>query len=144
MGVRSLDKGLAAKRTIIESFHSTKSQIDVWALEMESIPSVQSFASRCQDLDRLDALLLNAGMTTMTWRQVGGVETTLLTNVLSPILLSLLLIPVLRHTTQALDTKPCISMVVSESHFVAEFREKAEPDVLRALNTSSIANMSDR
>jgi retinol dehydrogenase-12 len=51
IGVRTVSKGEAAKAAILKSNPSSKTDIDVWLLEMESFDSVLAFGKRAQELE---------------------------------------------------------------------------------------------
>lgn len=66
MAVRSMDKGQKARKDILAEHPSAN--IEVWQLDMASFASVKSFAERCKsDLDRLDFVVLNAGVSNDKW-----------------------------------------------------------------------------
>ena len=71
LAVRSLDKGEAAKKLIVEdtsTMDGSKPQVDVWQLDMADFASVKTFAQRCYDeLDRIDIFLANAGLQNREW-----------------------------------------------------------------------------
>ncbi|KAI1757945.1 NAD(P)-binding protein [Xylaria castorea] len=113
LAVRNISKGEAAKARILS--HLTSSQphtpqkeaspcaIEVWPLDQESYPSILAFASRASaDLERLDLVLLNAGLK-LTERHIvpeTGHEAHVQVNHLGTALLSLLLLAPLRRTTR--------------------------------------------
>lgn len=103
MGVRSLDKGDAAAATLRRDFPDTP--IQIWELDMESLRSVQAFATRAErELDRVHVVVLNAGLGKLKFERVDeGVrhEVTIQVNYLATALLSFLLLPKLRPTTSS-------------------------------------------
>ncbi|KAI0804473.1 short-chain dehydrogenase/reductase SDR [Xylaria sp. FL0064] len=109
LGVRDTSKGEAAKARILSHLKSTARMgeeissctIEVWPLDQESFPSILAFASLARSLDRLDLVLLNAGLK-LTTRRVApetGHEMHVQVNHLGTALLSLLLLAPLRRTT---------------------------------------------
>ena len=58
---RNVAKGEEA-RSYIQEQTSSKTTIEVWALDLGSFDSVKLFAQRARGLERLDAVLENAGM----------------------------------------------------------------------------------
>ncbi|KAH6646571.1 hypothetical protein BKA67DRAFT_525593 [Truncatella angustata] len=144
LAVRDTAKGEIAKSCIDATFPERKHVTDVWAVDMCSPRSIQAFADRLQTLERLDAIILNAGMTVTAWVEVEDMEITLMTNVIGPCLLMLLTLPKLRETAVHQAVTPRISIVVSESHFVARFVEQESNRIMDALNTKSLADMDDR
>ncbi|KAI1742964.1 short-chain dehydrogenase/reductase SDR [Xylaria scruposa] len=110
LAVRNVSKGEAAKARILSHLESqpdtqeeaSSCNIEVWPLDQESYPSILSFASRASTLDRLDLVLLNAGLK-LTERHIipeTGHEAHVQVNHLGTALLSLLLLPSLRDTTR--------------------------------------------
>ncbi|KAI0437602.1 NAD(P)-binding protein [Xylaria telfairii] len=111
LAVRSVSKGEAAKARILAHLkaqpqtqrEAASCNIEVWPLDQESYSSIIAFASRAgADLDRLDLVLLNAGLK-LTERHViaeTGHEAHVQVNHLGAALLSLLLLAPLRRTTR--------------------------------------------
>lgn len=100
---RTQPKGEAAAAELQSAF--PKADIRVWTLEMESYDSVRRFAARCdEELDRLDVVILNAGMGRNSFVRVGdgdGRESALQVNYLSTALLLILLLPILQSKAVA-------------------------------------------
>ena len=106
LAVRSQSKGQSALSMLQLEF--PKAHIEVWVLDMVSYESVQGFARRCEKLDRLDVVILNAGGGNMAFSRCdgdSGREMTLQVNYLATILLSILLIPILKDKAAA-DGRP--------------------------------------
>jgi NAD(P)-dependent dehydrogenase (short-subunit alcohol dehydrogenase family) len=106
LAVRSQSKGESSLSTLQVEF--PKAHIEVWILDMESYESVQDFVARCEKLDRLDVVILNAGCGKMHFSRCGGdngCEVTLQVNYLATILLTILLIPILKDKAAA-DERP--------------------------------------
>ena len=61
LAVRNLSKGEDARR-YIESKTGRTGVVEVWELDLASYGSVKAFAERVEGLERLDALLENAGI----------------------------------------------------------------------------------
>jgi NAD(P)-dependent dehydrogenase (short-subunit alcohol dehydrogenase family) len=60
LGVRSVSKGEAAKQEILAE--SPQCDVQVWEVDQESFESMASFSERAQSLDRLDIVILCAGV----------------------------------------------------------------------------------
>lgn len=70
MAVRSTEKGETARQTVLQVYPNVN--ISVWKLDMASFASVKSFADRVkEELDRLDVIVLNAGVNYRTWKVTG-------------------------------------------------------------------------
>lgn len=139
LAVRNLTSGAKARDAITSKTNIDPSAIQVWHLDMSSFASVLSFADRCtQDLDRLDAISLNAGIKTGTFELMEGYESTLTVNVISTLLLFFAMLPILKSSAEKHGTAPRISIVSSETHGWAPFLEKNTPpdqSVLTAMST---------
>ncbi|KAF3073956.1 Short chain dehydrogenase yanD [Trichoderma lentiforme] len=112
MGVRSQAKGDVAASQLRKSFPSAL--ISVWIIDMESYDSVCAFASRCASLDKIDIVILNAGLikTPYTVVQATGNEVTLQVNYLSTALLTILLLPILKAMKVGSDSRPPVISIV--------------------------------
>ncbi|KAL1855157.1 hypothetical protein Plec18167_002144 [Paecilomyces lecythidis] len=146
MAVRSIEKGEAAKREIVEATGCDPSVIDVWTLDLSSYASVKSFAARVtSELPRVDVLLENAGIATKKWTWAEDNESTLTVNVVSTFLLAFLLLPKLKETATRFNTRPNLTIVTSEVHCTVDFKEKDAPEgIFNYLNDESKADMAVR
>lgn len=107
MGVRNLDSGATAAKQLREA--NPSASVDVWHLDMESYDSVRAFAARCDaDLDRIDMVILNAGLSPLDFAVVPttGHERAVQVNHISTALLALLLVPVLRAKSAGRSSPP--------------------------------------
>ncbi|KAI0158067.1 NAD(P)-binding protein [Xylariaceae sp. FL1272] len=98
IGARSLQRGNDAA-AIMQKRHP-QARIDVWEVDMSSYDSVRAFARRIDsELDRIDMVLLNAGLTRDKFSVVPstGHQETIQVNYLSTVLLALLLLPTLKQ-----------------------------------------------
>jgi NAD(P)-dependent dehydrogenase (short-subunit alcohol dehydrogenase family) len=114
LAVRDAKKGQDAKQSIEAAVGQASSDnIEVWELEMGDYESIKSFAKRVEGLERIDVVILNAGIFTKEFRRDKyGWEPTLQINVLSTTLLALLLLPKLRSSRTA-DYTPVLEIVSS-------------------------------
>ncbi|KAI0506273.1 hypothetical protein F5B22DRAFT_454477 [Xylaria bambusicola] len=97
VAVRSVEKGLQAATQMRAKYPDAK--IDVWALDLCSYDSIQSFAEKAdKELGRLDIVILNAGRARMEHHKVEstGHEESFQVNYLSTIFLLILLLPSLK------------------------------------------------
>ena len=70
---RTVSKGEDARKWILQQTAS-RTNIEVWQLDMSDYESVKSFAERARGLERLDAVLANAGMWPTEFQIVNGHE----------------------------------------------------------------------
>jgi len=152
LAVRSLEKGEAAKKDILSTCPSGVN-VQVWQLDLGSFASVKKFAERVKsELQRLDVLLLNAGIANDFWQTTSdGYEAVLQTNVISTGMLALLLLPLLESTAKEAapasspSFKPHLTLTGSEVHFWSKFKEaKNDQHPIHALNDKSKFDGNDR
>ncbi|KAL8638375.1 MAG: hypothetical protein Q9228_004465 [Teloschistes exilis] len=143
LAVRTVEKGETAKKEI-ETSEKREGVIEVWPLDLSSYDSIKAFAKRAESLPRLDILLENAGIATPVFKMTEDNESTITTNVVSTFLLALMMLPKLRETAGKFGTRPCLTIVTSEVHFMTQFPEKSNEDIFAALNDEKTARMDDR
>ncbi|KAI6781211.1 retinol dehydrogenase 12 [Emericellopsis cladophorae] len=143
LAVRSQAKGDAAK-TAIESATGRNNVVEVWLLEMDSFDSIKEFAVKCESLDRLDAVVANAGVLRTEFEDTDGFEMTIKVNVIGIFLLALNLFPTMRKSDQTTGQTPRFAITTSLLHSSAKFTERKQPDIFKALNTKKTSNMKDR
>jgi NAD(P)-dependent dehydrogenase (short-subunit alcohol dehydrogenase family) len=146
LAVRTESKGEDAKKQIIDSLGADPSRAEVWKLDMSSNASVKAFADRVNRLDRLDAVVENAGVMTENWSMMEGEESHMKVNLISTFLLALLLLPKLRESGRKYRKEGKLVLVGSDLHLVAKFQEQnvKGKSLFEALNTESVSNISDR
>lgn len=109
--------------------------IQVWQLEQESFPSIKDFADKAATLDRLDIVILNAGVKGINYtKSKGGHELNTQVNHLGTAMLSLLLLAPLQKTAAATGAPARLTIVTSENHFWVKLREIKGPDTLAHLD----------
>lgn len=145
LAVRSTSKGETAKADI-EASTSRTGVVEVWPLDLSSYESVKEFAKRAEGLERLDALVENAGVipSGSNFDLAEDNETTITTNVVSTFLLALLLMPTLRRTARKFNTQPRLVIVSSEVHAMTTFPERNSENIFATLNDKKTAVISDR
>lgn len=126
LAVRSLDKEKAAKASIFESTDraDTALVIEVWQLGLSNHDSVIRFPERAKTLPRVDVIIENAAIVTLTFRMAEGDESTITTIVISTFLLALLLLPKLRETATRYGVQTHLVVVSSDAHKFVTFPER--------------------
>lgn len=144
MAVRTPSKGEEAKQTLLRT--NPACLIEIWPLDMESLDSVVAFGKRAQELDRLDVVLLNAGVKKQEWERsrLTGHETTVQVNHYSTALLSLLLLPPLKATAAGYRKPSRITITSSEVHMWTSFKERTAPRILDELDDEKNWGNPDR
>ncbi|KAI5859275.1 NAD(P)-binding protein [Durotheca rogersii] len=126
LAVRSPAKGEEARASIVSA--SPKCSVEVWQLDQESPESILAFARKAQGLDRLDILLLNAGMKRLDYsKSPTGHETHVQVNYLGPALLSLILLDPLRRASALTGTPARITFTTSSLAFLSPVQDIAAP-----------------
>jgi retinol dehydrogenase-12 len=133
LGVRDINKGNAAKDDLAKS--TPKCDFQVWELHQDSHDSIIAFAEKAKSLDRLDIVLLNAGVKQLKWTiSPGGHEENVQVNHLGTALLSVLLLPLLKSTSQQTEKPGRLTFTTSEVHFWTPFQEKTAPSILERMD----------
>lgn len=115
------------------------------SLDLSSFDSVKAFAKRAdKELDRIDAVVENAGVALDHWTEVEGHETTITVNVLGTFLLAMLLLPVMKEKGKKCNQMPHLTVLTSGLHATAKFEESKEQEIFAALDTRNDKVMSDR
>ncbi|KAK5050613.1 hypothetical protein LTR84_003895 [Exophiala bonariae] len=146
---RDVSKGKATEDLLraFSSQNGKKSTIIPFELEMTSFASVVSFTTRCKDLPRLDAVILNAGIAEVEFKLAEGYEKTITVNVISTFLLATLLLPILRASARKYSITPNIAIVGSAVHFWTDPKQLTKPasgQILKAVSDRQSADMKGR
>ncbi|KAI1439463.1 NAD(P)-binding protein [Annulohypoxylon stygium] len=132
-------KSIAAKNPNVD--------VQIWKVEQESFASIKEFADRAAELDRLDIVILNAGVKGMEYvkSSKGGHELNVQVNHLGTAFLSLLLLGPLQKTGIATKAPARLTIVSSENHFWVNLKEIKGPDTLTQLDRKeTFGNGMDR
>lgn len=117
MAVRDLSSGLRALADI-ESSTGISGVAQVWELDLSSYASVIAFAKRAiEELDRIDAVIENAGVASGERIMKEGHLITITVNVISTVLLGVLLFPKLKESGERFRTLPHLVIVTSRVSF---------------------------
>lgn len=121
--------------------------IEVWPLDMLSYASIQAFVTRCNDLPRIDFIILNAGMMSgeFSIHESTGHEVCFQVNYLSTALLTILLLPILKAKRNPKQDKPSrITLVGSGLALSAKFPERNSQSVIGAFDSQEYFSSVDR
>ncbi|PKS13399.1 hypothetical protein jhhlp_000170, partial [Lomentospora prolificans] len=117
MAVRNVSAGEAAK-TDIETSAGKAGIAEVWSLDLASYQSVIAFSNRAiQQLDRIDAVIENAGVAAGQRVLAEGHLVTTTVNVFGTFLLAVLLLPKLMETAKKFNVLPHVTIVSSGVSF---------------------------
>ncbi|KAJ3955562.1 hypothetical protein N0V92_007914 [Colletotrichum tropicale] len=142
LAVRSIPKGKAAAARLEEST-GTKAVVEVWELDLASYASVQNFAKYARGLGRLDVLVNNAGVMTYDFVLAEKDDSLITVNAVSPLLLSILLLPKMRETSLKYDKETVITFVGSLGHARVDFIESKSENIFKDL-AEKAARMTER
>lgn len=143
LAVRTVSKGLAAKTSIEEST-GRQGIVEVWELDQASYASVIAFGEKAKGLERVDILVLNAGMYVFEFKKVEEDEETITVNVVSTMLLALMLLPKLKDTAAKTGGKAVLTFTGSFVHKDTSFPERKAPKIFEGLAKAEGARMNDR
>lgn len=117
LAVRNPSAGYRAKDDI-ETSTGKNGVAEVWPLDLASYDSVKAFAQRATtELDRIDAVIENAGVALSQRMEAEGHAVPVTVNVLSTVLLAMLILPKLRDSAQRYGIMPRLVFVTSVSGF---------------------------
>jgi NAD(P)-dependent dehydrogenase (short-subunit alcohol dehydrogenase family) len=119
MAVRNVSAGETAKAEI-EAATGTSGVAEVWAIDLSSYESVKAFAKRAADLERIDALIENAGVAAFERTKAEGHLINITVNVISTLLLAVLLLPKMSEDAKKFGIVPHIVAVSSRIGFDME------------------------
>lgn len=121
LGVRSRDKGEAAKKTIETETGCDTSILEVWEVDLGSYESVVAFAKKAgEELHQIDGIVENAGTAEASWIEKEGNETNMTVNVFSTLLMSLLMLPHMHKSARQFGIVPRLVIVGSGLAFQAQ------------------------
>lgn len=144
LACRSLERGKAAQKRMEENTGRT-GVAEVWQLDVGSYESVKAFASRFDTLDRVDAVIENASVAMLEYKEAEGLESSLTINVIGTFLLAALLLPKLQRSAKAFGVKSHLVVVGSEVAFdVKGHLEKVNGDLLDGLDKQAKTSMANR
>lgn len=145
IAVRDVSRGTKAQEDIERTTHR-KGVIQISRLDLASYASVEAFALEMQKLDRIDGVIMNAGIAPQTFALAEENEASITVNVVSTLLLTVLMLPRLREVGRAHDIHPHIAIVSSEVHAWAELAPDFAPEgeIFNKLSDKEAADMSQR
>lgn len=96
---------------------------------MSSYASIQPFAARLSgpELDRVDHLLVNAGLTLTRYSTAEDCETMIMVNFIGTFLLVALVLPKMKATAARARTRPTITLTSSGAHRFTKFPQRTAP-----------------
>jgi NAD(P)-dependent dehydrogenase (short-subunit alcohol dehydrogenase family) len=136
MAVRTPSKGETALAAIRRETQR-RNVGEVWELDLTSLDSVETFAKRISELDRLDGLIANAGVVMGRFQTVQGLELSLIVNVVATMLLAFRALPKLQESAHKLKVQTHLVIVSSNTGLelgAGDHVEALQGDVFDALS----------
>lgn len=142
---RDVSRGARAREDIEQSVQR-KQVVEISCLDLSSFASVQAFASEMKKMNRIDGIVMNAGIAPSEFTLAEDNEATITVNVISTLLLTLLMLPHLRTVAQEHGLSPHIAIVSSEVHEWVELKPEFAPEgeIFNKLNNKETAEMAQR
>lgn len=145
LGVRTISKGEAAAADIARSLNTSKTRIAVWQVDLSNYDSIKAFAERVKTLDRLDAVIQNAGILTTKFSLAEDQESTITVNVIGGVLLGLSVLPKLQESAAKYNLQGRMTFTGSDLIYIAKFKEKdVSGKLFNALKVKEGVDMDDR
>lgn len=151
IGCRNMAKGEEARQAVLEESGRNDMLVEVWEVDLDRYSSVVAFTARVRKagvLERLDAVVANAGVELASFDTSEGLERTLTVNVVSTYLLCLGVLPKLEETARTYGVPTKLTLVGSLIHNFgdhAQLHNKSESrQVLQALSDPNTAQMGGR
>ncbi|KAJ3557895.1 hypothetical protein NPX13_g9834 [Xylaria arbuscula] len=146
IAVRDSSKGDKAREELLSGrAFSSHLSLEVWDLDLQCYESVVAFVDRARGLDRIDIVVLNAGVSKQFFDLTSstGHEETIQVNVLSTALLAILILPILK-SKNAIEQPARLVMVSSDTASWAHFRERSYTPLLPPLDKPETFTITDR
>lgn len=132
-------------KAAIETLSGKTGVVEAWELEYSNYESVKQFCHRVDtELERLDAVVLNASIATQNFEVAEGDENSITVNVISTSLLAALLLPVLRRSAAKYSTDNTLNVVSSEVNTWAKFPERNEDKIFASMSDPNTKTMAER
>jgi retinol dehydrogenase-12 len=140
LACRDMSKGTRAKSDVESSTHCSPDTLEVWKVDLDSYDSVKEFVGRVKRLERLDVLVCNAGINSLEFKTIDGIESTIVVNVISTFLLAFMLVPKLQETAKTYGVVPTLTFTTSALYSAATAPEK-QPDLFAWLGEKENVSM---
>jgi retinol dehydrogenase-12 len=132
LACRSVEKGEKAK-TENEAKEGKSGVAEVWQVDLGSFDSIKDVCSRVNALPRRDAFINNAGLQTFTYEDYEGYKRQVTVHVITPFLMTLLLLPIMRKTKADFQSDPHTVIVSSNGHMYTKFEPCSAESVFEAV-----------
>ena len=142
IAIRSVEKGNAALARLRKET-GRASAGEVWELDLASLDSVEKFAKRVNGLDRIDAIIENAGVALLEFTKVDDIEMSLMVNVLATMLLAFRVLPKLKESAKKFNIQPRLVIVSSGTGLYPMLKGKLDNVEDNLFQTMSRPGMMD-
>jgi NAD(P)-dependent dehydrogenase (short-subunit alcohol dehydrogenase family) len=144
LAVRDEPKGRAAAAQLANS--QAPGAIEVWGLDMSSYDSITTFVERTRSLERLDIVILNAGITKQHFHldPSTGHEENIQINYLSTALVAIKILPVLKSKIHVQQKPSRLVIVTTDAAAWTPFPEQDSNPLLPAFDKPGKIDMLNR
>ncbi|KAI0198193.1 NAD(P)-binding protein [Astrocystis sublimbata] len=148
LAVRDEGKGQTAAAQLTSDLNIDPDTVQVWSLDLSSYDSITAFTNRVRsDLDRVDMVVLNAGMWSpleRTFNKETGHDEDIQVNYLSNALLLILLLPIVKAKRVNQPQPTRITLLSSEVAAFTNFKERNNVPLLTSLDAPGKVDPADR
>ena len=137
-------KGYEAVKSLRSRFPNAT--IEVWSLDMLDYESIKVFVEQCSQLNRIDIVILNAGIVAGKFKvnEKTKHEECFSVNYLSTTLLSILLLPVLKTKRPSGNEPSRLTLIGSGLALAATFSERNAPNIFSAFDDPALFKSTER
>lgn len=135
IAVRTVKKGEAAVEKLIHETNCDPSRLEVWQFDLASYDSIRKFVARAEALDRLDAVIQNAGIGGVNG-EIDGIEITTRINLLAPLYFAYAIMPKLRSSAAKTGLTGRFEFVGSDAMYILPVEDVAnvQGPILQAMD----------
>lgn len=132
LAVRDAIRGENAGQRIVKETGCAPDRLEVWPFDLADFESIRAFVKRADGLDRLDAVMQNAGIyPPKTWTaDKEGTEITVKVNTLGPIYFAYAILPKLKASAEKTGLMGRLSLNGSDIMFLSTFTKQNLPGAL--------------
>ena len=135
IAVRTIKKGEDAVERLVQETNCDPSRLEVWQFDLASYDSIREFVKRAQSLDRLDAVIQNAGIGGVTGT-IDGMEITKRIDLIAPLYFAYAILPKLRESAGKTGQTARFSFIGSDAMYLLDVDEvnQVEGSILAAMD----------
>lgn len=136
IAVRTIKKGEDAVERLVQETKCDPARLEVWQFDLASYDSIREFVKRAQGLNRLDAVIQNAGIGGVSGT-IDGMEIVKRVDLVAPLYFAYAILPKLRSSAEKTGQTGRFSFVGSDAMYLLDVEE------VNAVQGSILAAMDD-